>query len=244
MDFHLSKREFWDAVNLRYAWPLTKLPSKCACGDTFNVEHALSCQKGGFVIQRHNELRDLTSDLLSEVCRDVAVEPLLEKLSGETFHHKTANKADDARPDISARGFWQRGQRAFFDIKVFNPNARSYLSQTLQQQYRNHENIKKRAYNERVLQVENGTFTPLIFSVHGGMSPECSFFYKRLAGLISEKRGESISVVSSWIRTRTSFALLRSALMCIRGTRHRYYKYLINDIDMEAEEKETKISSM
>ena len=182
--------------------------------------------------------------ILAEVCNDVAVEPLLETLSGETFKYKTANKADDARPDVSARGFWQRGQRAFFDIKVFNPNARSYLGQSLQQQYKSHENGKKRAYNERILQVENGTFTPLVFSVHCGMSPECSFFFKRLSGLISEKRGESASVVSSWIRTKTCFALLRSALMCIRGTRHRYYKYKIDEIDMEFEEKEAKILSM
>ena len=35
-DFHLSKREFWDAISIRYAWLLTGLPSKCACGDHFD----------------------------------------------------------------------------------------------------------------------------------------------------------------------------------------------------------------
>ena len=122
---------------------------------------------------------------------------------------------------------------------MFHLNARSYLSNNIETM----KTPKKRAYSERVLQVENGTFTPLIFSVHGGMSPECSFFCRRLGGLISEKRGESVSVISSWIRTRIS-ALLRSALMCTRGTKHRYYKYLINDIDMESEEKEAKILCM
>ena len=45
--FSLTKREFWDAVNLRYSWPISRLPSKCACGATFDVSHALTCKKGG-----------------------------------------------------------------------------------------------------------------------------------------------------------------------------------------------------
>ena len=37
------------------------------------------CKRGGFVIQRHNELRDLQADLLSTVCSDVEVEPVLQE---------------------------------------------------------------------------------------------------------------------------------------------------------------------
>ena len=244
MDFHLTKRKFWDAVNIRYAWPLTGLPSRCACGDPFNLEHALKCKKGGFIIQRHNELRDLTADLLDEVCNDVAIEPPLETLTGETFKYKTANVADDARLDVSARGFWLRGQRAFFDVKVFNPNARRYLNQTPCQAYHANEQDKKRNYNERILEVENGSFTPLVFSAHGGMGWECRRFFKRLCGLIAEKRGENIASVTSVVRTRISFALLRSSLMCVRGTRHRYYKWKIQDADIECLREETKIRSM
>ena len=84
-DFHLSKREFWDAINIRYNWPLSNLPTKCPCGEHFDLDHALKCHKGGFLIQRHNELRDLTADLLAEVCRDVAVEPPLERLTGKSL---------------------------------------------------------------------------------------------------------------------------------------------------------------
>ena len=113
-DIHLSKREFWDAISIRYAWPLTRLPSKCACGDHFDLEHALSCMKGGFIVQRHNEIRDLTDDLLAEVCKDLAIEPMLESLSGETFRYKSSKSSDEARLDVIARGFWLRVQRAFF----------------------------------------------------------------------------------------------------------------------------------
>ena len=37
------------------------------------------CKRGDFVIQRHNELRDLQADLLSTVCSDVEVEPVLQE---------------------------------------------------------------------------------------------------------------------------------------------------------------------
>ena len=73
--------------------------------------------------QRHNELRDLTADLLSEVCPDVCVEPQLQELSGETLSFKTSNTSDEARLDISARSVWSRNQRAFFDVRVFDPSA-------------------------------------------------------------------------------------------------------------------------
>ena len=239
--FALTKREFWDAVSLRYGWPIRRLPSKCACGAVFDVTHALSCKKGGFVTQRHNELRDMTADLLAEVCPDVSIEPHLEELTGETLGERTANASEGARLDVSARGVWSRNQRAFFDVRVFNPHARRFQNQTLAQAYLSNENEKKRAYNERVLQIENGTFTPLVFNVCGGMGRECITFYKRLSTLISEKRQENLSSVSTWIRTRICFALLRSTLMCLRGTRHRYHRANVNEIDMELDLHEAAI---
>ena len=239
--FHLNKRMFWDAVHLRYTWPISRLPSRCACGDPFNVGHALSCKKGGFVHRRHDAIRDMTGDLLNEVCHDVCIEPPLLELTGETLSLRTANAARDARLDISARGVWSREQRAFFDVRVFDPNARSYQNQSLSQAYRKNELEKKRHYNERVREIEHGTFTPLVFSVYGGMGQECKVFYKRLCSLLSEKRGENYSIVSSWVRTRTSFSLLRSALMAIRGTRHRYYQPKVADVDMELDLAETGV---
>ena len=243
-DFHLNKREFWDAINIRYNWPLSNLPTKCPCGASFDVDHALKCHKGGFLIQRHNELRDLTADLLAEVCKDVAVEPSLESLTGEKLKLASAISSDEARLDVSARGFWQRGQRAFFDVKVFNPNAQRHLGQTLAQCYISNEKDKKRSYCERVLEVENGTFTPLIFNCFGGMGPECRQFYKRLCGLLAEKRDDKLSMVTSWVRTKISFALLRSCLMCVRGTRHRYYKCKFSEVDIERDLEETRVEPL
>ena len=154
----------------------------------------------------------------------MCIEPELSTLTGETLVPKTANKADEARLDISARDVWTTGQRAFFDVRVFNPFARRYSGQTLSQAYRSNENEKKRFYNDRIMKVEHGTFTPLVFSSSGGMAPECRVFFKRLSSMLSEKRKETYSTVACWIKTKLSFALLRSAVLCIRGTRHPYYK--------------------
>ena len=48
-DFVLNKSEFRDAINIRYAKELKGLPSKCPCGQTFDMTHALNCKTGGFV---------------------------------------------------------------------------------------------------------------------------------------------------------------------------------------------------
>ena len=92
--------------------------------------------------------------------------------------------------NISAVSFWTRGQREFFDISVFALNARRKRNQWSWQNasYETNEKEKKRQYNERVLQVENGTFTPLVFSTNGAMGRECIKFYQRLSELIAEKR--------------------------------------------------------
>ena len=80
---------------------------------------------------------------------------------------------------------------------------------------------KKRQYDERVRQIELGSFTPIVLSTYGGMGPEASTFFRRLAGLIANKKDQRYSLVITWLRTRLSVLLLRSALMCLRGTRHR-----------------------
>ena len=62
MNFTLNKREFRDAVHFRYDWHIADTPSTCICEDTFTVDHAMVCKQGGFIIHRHNELRDLEAD--------------------------------------------------------------------------------------------------------------------------------------------------------------------------------------
>ena len=221
MNFHLSKREFRDALRLRYDWAIPDSPSVCVCGCDFtDADHAMICQRGSLIIQRHNEIRDLEAELLDMVCHDVAVEPTLQPLTGEELN-RGANTAPDARLDVHCRGFWERQRAAFFDIRVCHPNADSYRDLTPNQVYKLHKDEKKRKYASRVLEVEQGTFTPLVFTTTGGMSDECQRYHSRLAELISAKKQEDYATTMSWIRTKVSFAILRTALVCLRGTRSR-----------------------
>ena len=80
--FHLSKGDFRDALALRYGWQLQEVPATCGCGEPFTTTHAMCCSRRSFPTIRHNEVRDLLADWLTEVCSAVAVEPQLAPLSG------------------------------------------------------------------------------------------------------------------------------------------------------------------
>ena len=54
---------------------------------------------------------------------------------------------------------------------------------------------------------------------NGGMGQECKRFITRLAELLALKDNEKYSVVVGWIRARLSFEILRSTLLCVRGSR-------------------------
>ena len=159
---------------------------------------------------RHNDLRDLTAILLSNVYKDVEIKLKMLLVTGEIFLNRTANTCTEAGLDIRSWGFWVRGQQAFFNIWVSDPNAKRYLNLALPRCYAQNGMEKKWQYNNRVLQNEQGSFTLLVFSIYEAMSRKCSTFYNRLPNLL---------VTINWIRTEISFALLKSYLLCLHGTR-------------------------
>ena len=108
----------------------------------------------------------------------------------------------------------------------YTPNALTHKNKDMAQVYREQEQEKKRAYNERIIQVENGSFTPTF----GGMGKEAESFHKRLAQLIAEKRNENYSHVVNYLRTRLRFCLLKSVLTSIRGVRGKWGKENITPI--------------
>ena len=83
--FDLHKSAFRDALCLRYGWQFDGLPSSCVCGNKFTTNHALICHTGGYPTIRHNEVRDFTANLLSEVCHNVSREPCLQPITQESF---------------------------------------------------------------------------------------------------------------------------------------------------------------
>ena len=89
--FELSKQQFWDSTGLRYGWEISRLPT-CPCGSKFDTQHSMGCKKGGLVTIIHNELRDLTAKISSEVCFDTEIESKLVLLNGEDFRNRTTNR--------------------------------------------------------------------------------------------------------------------------------------------------------
>ena len=165
---------------------------------------------------RHNALRDLNAEMQREVCRDVVVEPPLLPIDGETVIGTSAAKAC---PDISSCGIRSTFERTFYDVRVLHPNAPSYQSKSLSTLYSTHETEKMKKYNHRILTVEKGSFTPLVYTTFGGWAPQAVRYHKRLAELIARKRNEEYKHVINHMRTRVRFSLLRSVLISIRGER-------------------------
>ena len=132
--------------------------------------------------------------------------------------------------DCKQRGQCQNGHRSpellgerqamcIFDVWVFNSFAQSCRNTLLGQCYRHNELEKQRSYDERVREVEHGTFSPLVFFTAGGRGNTATVVYKRIASLIAGKQTKPYSKTLHWLRCRLSFSLLHSVVMCLRGSR-------------------------
>ena len=112
-------------------------------------------------------------------------------------------------------------KNAFFDVRITNnPDSASQASTSIDQTLKRHESQKRNAYNERIMNVEHGTFTPLVFAVNGcAAGPEISVFMRHLAVKIATKTNVQYSRVVSWIRCKLRFLILRGAFTCLRGSR-------------------------
>ena len=137
---------------------------------------------------------------------DVRIEPDLQPLTGEVLTGASSNSQDGARLDIAANGFWGgRYQRTYLDVRVFNPHAASNRQTSVATCYRKHEAIKKRAYEQRIREVEHSSFTPLVLSATGSLAVEATTFYKRLAACLADKWEQPYSSTLAWLRSRLTF---------------------------------------
>ena len=114
-----------------------------------------------------------------------------------------------------------------FDVRVFNPGAPS--NHPFNSAYYRHEKEKRHQYKQHVHEVEHGHFTPLVFTTTGGMGDAASQVYKRLANLLRDK---SYGEIRGWIRCKLTLALVRSAIMCIRGACSRLHSEASVDVQI------------
>ena len=144
------------------------------------------------------------------MCTELELQPL----SGKALQGRSANCQDGARVDIRAEGFWERSQSAFFDIRVFNPFAPSNRSRSFSATCQQHERLKRRAYGQRIQEVEHGSFTPIVLSATGGMGNAAQVTFKRIVSMLAALQpGDECCMMYA------QFSLLKSQIRCIRGSR-------------------------
>ena len=126
--------------------------------------------------------------------------------TGEQFSYLSANVEDGSCIDVAAKGFWNRGQLPYFDVKAFNPRPKhTYSSASLPQSYKWAKLGKKRKYEECIREIEHCNFIPLVFSCSGGMRPLVTVVYKHIATLIMERFNQSYSMTLYWLRCNKVF---------------------------------------
>ena len=151
-------------MRLRYNWNIPNVPHQCSCGVQNDNDHFLICKKGGYVHIRHDALVQVEAEFMKEArCKDVVTEQHLIPTKGGHLRART-EKGDQSRMDIAATGVFSPMERTFFDVRITHPNAPSNRSIPLNKLYVKHETEKKVKYEDRIVQVEKGSFCPLVLA--------------------------------------------------------------------------------
>ena len=95
-----------------------------------NLNPENGSRNGWIKARRIYGLWDLTAKILSEASNNTELEPKLVPLSGEDLSNWTANRSNEARLDVQAHGFWERGKQTFFSFKVLQ-SQRLLISQQI-----------------------------------------------------------------------------------------------------------------
>ena len=90
------------------------------------------------------------------------------------------------------------------------------------------------------MNVEQGTFTSLVFTVFEEMGQENGKYHKHLADKIATKSQDEYSKVANYMRCKVAFIVLRSALLSLRGSRTVRKEKIVavaEDIDLGHDER-------
>ena len=113
---------------------------------------------------------------------------------------------------------------------MFNSHAPSNCKTSTAACYRRHELEKRRAYERRIIEVEHGSFTPIVLSTSGGWGPLATVAFRRLAGLLSIKHSQPYSTTLGFIWSKIAFSLVKSKIMCLQGARSSFHNPTHNTI--------------
>jgi hypothetical protein len=232
----LTRDEWLDNVAIRYGRRPANLPDHCdGCGAGLTMEHALSCKRGGLVGIRHDDVRDEWAHLCSIALTEsrVVIEPTILYGNGSRAgannatptspHHasttSTTTLGDEARGDVLAHGFWNRGRGTVFDVRICDTDSRSYGHTSSSKILERHAKEKKDKYENACLD-RRRDFTPLVYSIDGMASKDARTAERRIAWLLAKKWSRTYSDMANFIRTRMSLAIVRSNTLLLRGDRN------------------------
>ena len=108
----------------------------------------MNCLSGGFPSVQHNEVQDLTSAFLSEVCHNVHTEPTFQPSQGVHLRYKSANELDLMLLHRIS------GEMTTKLPTLMSEYSTHLLNPSMSKCYRKHELDKKREYEERVREIE------------------------------------------------------------------------------------------
>ena len=214
-DFILSNEEFRTAMCMRYAIAPPNLPATCdGCQAPFTVEHALRCNVGNSIGNRHDSIRD---ELYDWACAawplsGVRREPLDMPSSDTTGGMK--------RCDVGIRGLFKRDIWTYIDVTVVNTEGKSLAKVTPDKALENAERAKRRHHKDDLF-VSRRHFSPFALSTDGLLSPAAVTVVRRIAAKISQRKGIAYSVLVARIRAGISFALARAVFDNLFGERRR-----------------------
>ena len=160
------------------------MPKVCVYGDLFDADHMMICMREGYIIQPHNEIRDLEAEILQALCTDVEREPVLQKVTEKCFQGAPTRPL--TRDWISVRGASGRESSLRSLMLGYATLTQTHTRISLRSRFTSYM-----IDTSTVLEVELGTFTPLVFTSTGGMSDECQRYHSRLAELLALKKQES-----------------------------------------------------
>ena len=120
-----------------------------------------------------------------------------ELLQSRKLGKNAVNIRDDNLVDISLRGFWNTGQQEFYDTIVFYSNTRLYYNVDIQKYYGLNERERKKAYNERMLNMEQRTLVSIVLKFNQKIGRDSQIFYRTRSSKTSQDTQEIEKTSSS-----------------------------------------------
>jgi hypothetical protein len=216
----IPRDDFKDMLKLLYLVPAQGLPDACKCSRTpaFTSEHSQICRMGGYIMDRHNAVRDLLFEACHKVGRTEIEPGLRPVLPGEEYRLKSANTDPEARSDLRVDALFGGLQPTFIDVRVTYRDSATHKGLLVQQVVLAEEQAKMREYKERV-QREGGDFVPFVTTTTGILGKQAHTLLRHLAYKTSTASGEPLSSTLTMFKVHLSVTLARSAVRCLRGSR-------------------------